>query len=83
METDTMDTKANSGRKSATVDPRLVYSPREDATPEGELVALAAVYRFVLERYDERKKSSRNESGGEGAQSSSNRERYPMAGLDE
>lgn len=83
METDTTDTKANSGRKSATGDPCLVYSPREDATPEGELAALAAVYRFALERYDERKKSSRNESGGEGAQSSSSQERYPMAGHDE
>ena len=30
--------------------PSIVYRPREDATPENELNALACVYRFVLER---------------------------------
>ena len=30
--------------------PRLVYRPRPDTTPEGELNALASVYRFLLER---------------------------------
>ena len=83
METDTTDTKVNSGRKSATDDPSLTYHPREDATPEGEIAALANIYRFVLERHDERKKSSRNESGGEGAQSFSSQERYSAAGHDE
>jgi hypothetical protein len=29
-------------------DPRVFYSPREDATPEGELTALAAVCRYLL-----------------------------------
>ena len=28
--------------------PRIVYRPREDATPEVELKALANVYRYVL-----------------------------------
>jgi hypothetical protein len=28
--------------------PRIVYQPREDATPEVELSALAAVYKFVV-----------------------------------
>jgi hypothetical protein len=32
-------------------DPRVFYSPREDATPEGELTALAAVYAFVLQAH--------------------------------
>jgi hypothetical protein len=27
---------------------RIIYRPREDATPEGELAALAAVYEFAL-----------------------------------
>jgi hypothetical protein len=27
---------------------RIVYVPRPDATPESELNALAAVYRFIL-----------------------------------
>jgi hypothetical protein len=31
-------------------EPKVVYSPRTDATPENELKALACVYRFVLER---------------------------------
>jgi hypothetical protein len=83
METDTTDTKANDAQRSAPDDPCLVYSPREDASPEGELAALAAVYKFVLERHNERKKSSGNESEGEGARSSSSQERYPMARNDE
>ena len=29
---------------------RVVYRPRESATPEGELSALAAVYRFILSK---------------------------------
>jgi hypothetical protein len=32
-------------------EPRIVYSPRTDATLENELNALACVYRFVLERH--------------------------------
>ena len=28
--------------------PRVTYTPRPDATPEAELSALAAVYRFLL-----------------------------------
>jgi hypothetical protein len=28
--------------------PRIVYHPREDATPEAELKALATVYKFVF-----------------------------------
>ncbi len=28
--------------------PRIVYQPRSDATPEGELNALAASYDFIL-----------------------------------
>ena len=27
----------------------IVYTPRPDATPEGELNALASVYRFILD----------------------------------
>ena len=44
--------------------PRLVYVLREDATPEGELAALADVYRFVLERH-EKKKAARADGGEE------------------
>ena len=28
---------------------RIVYTPRPNATPEGELNALASVYRFILD----------------------------------
>jgi len=28
--------------------PRIQYVPRDDTTPEGELAALAAVYRYLL-----------------------------------
>ncbi len=36
-------------------DPRVFYSPREDATPVGELAALAAVYAFVIQAYQQKK----------------------------
>ena len=29
-------------------EPRITYAPRLDATPEAELTALAAIYKFVL-----------------------------------
>ncbi len=29
--------------------PRVIYTPRPDATPEGERVQLAAVYRIILD----------------------------------
>ena len=31
-------------------EPKIVYRPRPDATPEGELNTLAAVYKFFLNR---------------------------------
>ena len=36
---------------------RIVYTPHPDATPEGELSALATVYSFVLRCYEEKKKA--------------------------
>ena len=30
--------------------PRIVYRPREDATAEAEVDALAAIYKFVLKK---------------------------------
>jgi hypothetical protein len=32
--------------------PRIEYVPREDATPEGELAALAAVYALVIQAHE-------------------------------
>jgi hypothetical protein len=34
--------------------PRVAYFPRKDATPEGELAALASAYRFLLDRHERR-----------------------------
>jgi hypothetical protein len=39
-------------------EPRIVYTPRADATPEGELNTLATVYAFILQRHHERQKAS-------------------------
>ena len=36
---------------------RIVYTPHPDATPEGELSALATVYSFVLRCQEEKKKA--------------------------
>ena len=77
METDTPDTTASGARMSAPGNPCLVYVPREDATPEGELAALSAVYRYVLERHDGRKKCSKTQCGGEGAQRTSSQGSEP------
>jgi hypothetical protein len=34
---------------------RIVYRPREDATPEGELSALSSVYVYLLKNHDSKK----------------------------
>jgi hypothetical protein len=53
--------------------PRVLYRPREDASAEGELNALASVYAFCLHKHQERKKGgaatapdARKESNGSG-----------------
>ena len=38
--------------------PRLVYVPRQDATLEGELAALAAVYAFVIQAHEQNKSAA-------------------------
>jgi hypothetical protein len=40
-------------------DPRVTYSPRPDSTPEAELDALAAVYRYLLFETDASKRAAR------------------------
>ena len=46
---------------------RLTYFPREDATPEGELCALVAAYRYILQCHERKRavKASAGEKGGE------------------
>jgi hypothetical protein len=50
VETNAKDAKCESACRGGAGDSRVTYSPRPDATPEGELTALAAVYRFLLDR---------------------------------
>jgi hypothetical protein len=46
--------------------PRVAYFPRKDATPEGELAALAAVYAFIIQAHERKKAAApANEKGKE------------------
>jgi hypothetical protein len=51
--------------------PRITYTPRPGATPEGELNALATVYKFVLD-CSERKQGRPTTSGPDDAEGSKN-----------
>jgi hypothetical protein len=44
--------------------PRLVYTPRQDATQEGEINALAAVYKLVLDGAEKRPAHPRDKDDG-------------------
>jgi hypothetical protein len=55
METDAKDAKRKGARRDAKDNPRITYFPRPDATPEGELAALAAVYAFVIGAHEQKK----------------------------
>ena len=46
-------------------DLRISYVPREDATAQGEIATLAAVYAYILE-CNERNKGAGTENGSEG-----------------
>jgi hypothetical protein len=50
METDAKDAKRKGAWRDAKGSPSVTYTPRPDALPEGELTALANVYRFLLDR---------------------------------
>lgn len=43
--------------------PKIIYTPRADATPETELQALANVYRFILDCHEKNKAAEAH--GGE------------------
>jgi hypothetical protein len=60
---------------------RIVYVPREDATPEGELAALATAYAFILKCHEQKEVATKagdngNETGrvGEPLEEPSTRE---------
>ena len=48
-------TSSNDSAKGASANPRITYSPRPDATPEGELRALAACYAFAIGAHQQKK----------------------------
>jgi hypothetical protein len=51
-----------------TSEAHIIYTPREGATPEGELEALAAVYRsLLLEKGDRHVLTNKVTTGAEGA----------------
>ncbi len=56
METNAQNAKERPPRRADSA-PRVTYVPRADATPEGELAALASVYAFVIQA-QERKKAA-------------------------
>ncbi len=41
---------------------RVVYTPNLDATPQGELAAIASAYRFMIERAQRSKATGGEES---------------------
>jgi hypothetical protein len=52
VETNAKDAKCESAHRDGAGDSRVSYSPRPDATPEGELAALAAVYAGILQAHE-------------------------------
>lgn len=68
MERKAKDAKPSDVPWGATGSLRVSYVPREDATPEGELAALACVYRYLLFQCQEPKRAAEaglGEKGGE------------------
>jgi hypothetical protein len=55
VETNAKDAKCESARWDAASDSRVIYAPRPDATPEGELAALTATYAFVIQAHERKK----------------------------
>ena len=43
---------------------RITYTPRSDATPKGELTALASVYAYLLKNCDSKKAAKDSQPGG-------------------
>jgi hypothetical protein len=54
METEAKDVKRKGTWRDAKGSPSVTYTSRPDASPEGELTALASVYRFLLDRRERR-----------------------------
>jgi hypothetical protein len=46
--------------------PRVAYFPRKDATPEGDLAALAAAYALVIQAHEQEKAAASYDEDVEG-----------------
>lgn len=62
METDAKESTGQGARQDVPAVPREVYIPREDATPEKESASLAAVYAFILERYEQKQMATERDA---------------------
>ena len=55
--------------------PAITYATRQDATPEGELNALAAVYRIILDSRTNRNAAGVSSTNGDDAMKGSENDR--------
>jgi hypothetical protein len=55
LETDAKDVKPKRAQRGAKNNPSVTYTPHSDATPEGELAALGAVYAFAIQAHKQKK----------------------------
>jgi hypothetical protein len=65
VETNATDTKCEGARWDAAGDSHVIYAPRPDATPEGELAALTATYTFVIQAHERKKAAAPIDEDGE------------------
>ena len=80
MERNTKAARANDPQRGATGSLCVSYTPREGATPEGEIAALAAVYRYCLFQRTEQKETARAGDGKEAAEHARTEETAPEKG---
>ncbi len=80
MERNAKDARANNPQRGAAASLRVSYTPREGATPEGEIAALAAIYRYVLFQRPEQKKTAGAGGGKEAVEQSCTIETAPVKG---
>jgi hypothetical protein len=65
------DHKTTSGKGSEQGDaanPHVTYAARPDATPEGELAGLSAVYEFVIRAHEQKKAAAPDHERAEGGE---------------
>ena len=80
MKTDAKDAGADDLQRGATGSLHVSYTPREDATPEGEIAALAAVFNYILFQRPEQKKTAGVGVADEAAEHARTEETAPNKG---